>query len=156
MRIKGLNRTAHRPQATELLYYQAITQLAMAEWCSGEWTQLALVSFPVAPWQDNKPLFKVAACFFHTFTTSTIGSFSALFLVKYQFEIAWCLCFPQLINHPIFWSMPVSCSCRQLSSELVVTSVKEHQEGENYIWENSGCPRKSHTNSLRSLKHSHQ
>lgn len=82
---------------------------------------------------------------FRTFTSSTIGSFAALFLVKYQFEIVWCLYFPQLINCPFFWSMPVGCSWRQLSSELVVTMVKENQEGENYIWGNSHCPRNSHT-----------
>lgn len=75
----------HRPQATEVLYYRAITQLTTAERCSSDWTQLALVSFPVAPWQDDKSLLKVAASFFIHFQ-ATLLSLSALFLVKCQFE----------------------------------------------------------------------
>lgn len=73
----------HGPQATAMLYYKASTQLSMAECCSGDWMQLVLVSLPVAPWQDDKSLFKVAACFF---IQATLLSLSALILVKYQFE----------------------------------------------------------------------
>lgn len=48
--------------------------------------QPVLVSVPVAPWQDDKSLSKVAACFFIHFQV-TLLSLSALFLVKYQFDI---------------------------------------------------------------------
>lgn len=84
--------------------------------------------FPCGSLARSQISFQGGCLFLSYIYKQCYGPFSALFLVKYQFEIAQCLYFSQLISCPIFWSMPVSCSWRQLSSELVVAMVKEHQE----------------------------
>lgn len=119
-------------QTTEVLSYKV-----NCIWVMFRWVGTACdCFFPCGSLAGRQSLFKVAACLFLTFTSSATGSFSALFLDKYQFEIAGCLYFPQLVNHQIFWSMPVSCSWRLLSCETVVTMVKKHQVGgKNYMRE---------------------
>lgn len=86
-----------RLEGAKMLYCKAITQLTMAEWHSGDWMQLMIVSLPVAPWQDDKSLFKVAAWFFIHFQATP--SLSAV-LSNTSLRVS-CLCFSQLINHPV-------------------------------------------------------
>lgn len=122
LRLKALNRTAHRPEATEVLYYKAITQLTMAEWrvdaaCPG--------FFLCGSLARNQISFQGGCLFLsYIYKQHYWVFFSPL---TCQFKIAWCLYFPQLISHQFFWSVPASCSWRQLSSELVVTRAKEQQ-----------------------------
>lgn len=119
----------------------------MAEW----WVDAACPGFfPCGSLSRNQISFQGGCLFLsYIYKQHYLVFFSPL---PCQFKITWCLYFPQLINHQFFWSMPVNCSWRQLSSELIVTTAKEKQVWENYIWENSEHPRNSHTNSPRSLK----
>lgn len=135
------------PQATKVLCYRAMTQLTMAEWCSGDWTQLVLISFPgkmtnlCSRWL---PVFSyISRQHYWVFQPSSLSNINLR---------VWCLYFPQLINHPVFLIH---------ASELQLEAPKQRASCDN----SEGASRRGklhierlltgpevHTHSVRSLK----